>query len=339
MRIRLACLLLLLFPIWLSAVDNPDRPSRPVRLIFIHHSSGENWLTNSNGGLGIALKKANYYVSDTNYGWGPADLDVGSDTIGDHTDIGHWYNWFAGPNRETYLTALYGERGRHSSYSRLGKRPAGENRIVMFKSCFPNSSLKGKPSDPPKTGAGNKLRGQDAGSSYMTVGNAKGIYKDLLRYFATRQDKLFIVVTAPPLSRSETSSARAANARALNRWLTRTWLSSYPHKNVAVFDFYNVLTSNGGSSAVNDVGESGGNHHRWYNSAVQYQQSLKYNYSAYPTDEWDSHPTRAGNRKASAEFVKLLNVYYHRWQDSLKAGSWSPGGILPPLFPGEQSIP
>ena len=52
---------------------NPNPPSAPVRLIFIHHSSGENWLADDNGGLGIALRDNNYVVSDTNYGWGPPD--------------------------------------------------------------------------------------------------------------------------------------------------------------------------------------------------------------------------------------------------------------------------
>jgi hypothetical protein len=39
--------------------------------------------------LGIALRDNNYFVSDTNYGWGPADQDEGYGTIGDHTDIPH----------------------------------------------------------------------------------------------------------------------------------------------------------------------------------------------------------------------------------------------------------
>ncbi|MCL5957721.1 MAG: hypothetical protein M1358_00130, partial [Chloroflexi bacterium] len=58
----------------------PDLPAgKPVRLIFIHHSTGENWLADDNGGLGLALRDHNYFVSDTNYGWGP-------DSIGDTTD-------------------------------------------------------------------------------------------------------------------------------------------------------------------------------------------------------------------------------------------------------------
>lgn len=70
-----------------SQADNPDPPASPVKLIFIHHSTGGNWLADPNtdqpyGGLGIALLNNNYFVSATNYGWGP-------DNIGDRTDIGH----------------------------------------------------------------------------------------------------------------------------------------------------------------------------------------------------------------------------------------------------------
>jgi len=95
---------------------NPSPPATPVKLVFVHHSTGENWLTDSDGNLGTTLTASNYFVSDTNYGWGPADADAGSGTIGDHTDIGHWYNWFAGPHAGTYMTALYAQSGQNSSY-------------------------------------------------------------------------------------------------------------------------------------------------------------------------------------------------------------------------------
>ncbi|MBM4430209.1 MAG: DNRLRE domain-containing protein, partial [Chloroflexi bacterium] len=287
--------------------DNPNPPASPVKLIFIHHSCGSNWLADSNGQLGITLRDNNYFVSNTNYGWGP-------DGIGNNTDIGHWWTWFVGPNRNTYTAALYSESGQNSSYSRLATNPGGENQIVMFKSCYPNSDLGGNPDDPPTTGE-NPLRGQGVGS-YLTVANAKGIYNDLLTYFATRQDKLFIAITAPPLVQSSTDASAAANARAFNNWLVNDWLDSYPYDNVAVFDFYSVLTSNGGSTTTNDLGWSSGNHHRWWNAAIQHVQTVANNYSAYGSSAYDSHPTAAGNRKASAEFVQLLNVFYHRWADT-----------------------
>jgi hypothetical protein len=79
---------------------NPNPPPTTVRLVFIHHSMGEGLL---NAGLFAQLNANNYYVTDTYYGWGPDDLGA---PIGDHTDIGQWYNWFLDPASATFLTAL-----------------------------------------------------------------------------------------------------------------------------------------------------------------------------------------------------------------------------------------
>ena len=39
--------------------DNPNPPAQPVKLIFIHHSTGENWLADGYGNLGITLGQNN----------------------------------------------------------------------------------------------------------------------------------------------------------------------------------------------------------------------------------------------------------------------------------------
>jgi hypothetical protein len=290
---------------------NPNPPAGPVKLIFIHHSSGENWLADDNGGLGLALMQNNYFVSDTNYDWGPTDPELG-DKIGSHTDTGNWWNWFLGPNRGRVLAAVFTESQPHAAYTRLDQDPGGENQIVMFKSCFPNSALGGNPDDLPAAGP-NPLYGQDASSDAQTVANAKGIYRDLLKYFATRPDKLFVAVTAPPLFESDTSPEQAANARAFNLWLVQDWLRGYTQNNVAVFDFYNVLTSNGGDIEHNDLGAATGNHHRFRNGVIEYVTGQGLNTSAYAV-AGDSHAKPAGNQKATGEFVALLNIFYHRWR-------------------------
>jgi hypothetical protein len=260
------------------------------------------------------LMQNNYFVSATNYGWGP-------DGIGDRTDIPNWPEWFTGPNSSTILEALYTESGQNfgdfGAWPRLATDPGGENQIIMFKSCFPNSDLYGNPDDPPAAELDDQL----------TVGNAKAVYNDLLTYFATRQDKLFVVITAPPLMKSETDPERAANARAFNNWLVNDWLADYAYPNVAVFDFFNVLTSNAGSPAANDAGKESGNHHRWWKNTVQHVQSTQNNFSAYYTE--DSHPSSAGGRKATAEFVPLLNVFYNRWKAAQGAMSPNAATLLP----------
>lgn len=264
-----------LFPGQASAL-NASPPERPIKLIFIHHSCGENWLADSHGGLGKALSKNRYFVSDTNYGWGP-------NSIGDRTDIPDWPEWFVGTQSGQVLKALFRESGRHSPYSRTLGDPGGENRVVMFKSCFPNSNLEGRPTDPPQQGGG------------LTVGHAKAVYNELLAFFATRPDKLFIVVTAPPVQ----DPSLAANARAFNTWLSRDWLDGYEGNNVGVFDFYNVLSGPQ-------------NHHQVEGGKVKHTIRNKRNTLYYPTNG-DDHPSPVGNRKATEEFVPLLNVYVNQW--------------------------
>ena len=282
---------------WLSLAMNvyqphnqqvdPTPPKTPVKLIFIHHSTGGNWLADPagnelGGGLGRALMENHYYVSATNYGWGP-------DSIGDATDIPNWVDWFRGERSPEYLQALYRENGQNfgdfGSWPRLEADPGGENQVILFKSCFPNSDLEGSPDDPPSMEGG------------LSVGHAKYVYNEILKYFATRPDKLFVVITAPPLG----SSAHGANARAFNQWLVEDWLkeNNYSQPNVAVFDFYNVLT---GSD----------HHHRVVNGQIEHSFQPGKNLLVYPSG--DDHPSRVGNEKATLEFVSLLNVFYNRWQ-------------------------
>lgn len=280
---------------------NPLPPPTPVKLIFIHHSTGEAWLSDWHGELGIALRDNNYFVSDTNYGWGP-------DGIGNNTDIGHWYTWFRGSSSATYTAALYTEYGQNSGYSRLANDPGGENEIIMFKSCFPNSSLGGSISDPIPPIGQNPLRDQGVGGDH-TISNAKGIYIDLLNYFSTRQDKLFVVIAAPPLI----DDSWADNARAFNNWLVNDWLTGYPYKNVVVFDFYNVLTSNAGNANTNDLGALTGNHHRYRNGLIEHLTTGGANTLAYPSGG-DDHPNPAGDLKATDEFLPMLNIFYNEWK-------------------------
>ena len=290
------------------SADSAAPPSSPVKLVFVHHSCGENWLADGDGNLGTKLRDNNYFVSDTNYGWGP-------DSIGDSTDIGHWWDWFRGPNSATYTSALYAESGQNCSYSRMGSDPGGENTIVMFKSCYPNSMLSGNIGEAIPAIGVNPLKGN---SGPLTVANCQGIYIDLLNYFSTRPDKLFVVVTAPPQI-----DAPDCN-RDFNNWLANEWLASYPHNNVFVIDFYNVLTSNGGNTNANDLNRETGNHHRWRDGAVQHKTDDGGNVLAYYAG--DDHPTAAGNQKATEELVPLINVAYDRF----KSG-YTPPGPNPPL--------
>jgi hypothetical protein len=274
----------------LAATPDSSAPSSTVKLVFIHHSTGQAWLEDRYGGLAASLGANRYYVSDTNYGWGPGG-------IGDHTDIGDWWTWFRGPSAATsYLPALYGNTDIKSGYARSLANPGGENEVVMFKSCFPNSSVGGSPSDSIPPIGSNPLKGN--GMNNLTVGNAKGVYLDLLEYFKAHPDKLFVLVVSPPLRASDTNASDAANARALANWLVASdgLLKDYSAGNVFVFDYYTVLT---------------GGHHRLVDSALEHSAGPS-NYLAFPSS--DSHPSAAGDAIATAEFVPMLNAAYNAWR-------------------------
>lgn len=279
---------------------DPKPPVQTVKLLFIHHSTGENWLRDDYGGLGQALEDNNYFVSDTNYGWGP-------DAIGDRTDIPNWTEWFASAQSPTIMKAVFKESGQNSAYTRLSNDPGGENIIIMFKSCFPNSALEGNPNDAP-----------DPDGS-LSVGHAKYVYNQILPYFASRPDKLFIIITAPPLS----DGTYARNARGFNNWLVNDWLAEngYTLNNVGVFDFYNVLTAKQA--------------HHWYKDGEIQHIVQNKNTLAYPSG--DDHPNVVGSRKASDEFLPLLNIYYNRWAGSGKLSQPTNSSIMPTRDAGSGS--
>ena len=168
--------------------------------------------------------------------------------IGDRTDIPNWPEWFTGPDSSTLLSELYNEAdqnvGDFGEWSRLSSNPGGENTIIMFKSCFlPNSDLFGSPNGT------HRLPHTMTGS--IPSPTPRAVYNNLLSYFQEHQEKLFIVITAPPQllndynSDYQTPQQRAANARAFNTWLVSDWLDDYPYSNVGVFDYFNVLTAEG----------------------------------------------------------------------------------------------
>lgn len=266
------------------------KPSKPLNLLFIHHSCGGQLLASpgpdvdpgqnciyeshsNGGGLKAALLKSGFALHEASYG----------SKVGEKTDLFDWPAKF----RDQMADILRVD---------LQDKPLPEgvtNQIVMFKSCFPNSEFVGEGA-PPGNPAGPEL----------TVANAKAAMNALLPEFAKRPEVLFVYVTAPPIAPRvypmrlykkiirqlrgqplpKTPADRAregALARQFNNWVTAKdgWLKDYPHKNVAVFDYYDELTDGGKSDLL-----------------------------AYPTrDGYDSHPSQAGNERAAKAFVPFIH--------------------------------
>lgn len=256
----------------------------PMNLLFIHHScggalladpgdlkggdhtSGERCLYESHpngGGLRERLTGAGLRVHQASYG----------SLIGQDTDICHWRTKFATQMDRILRTE------RQDSLLPDGRT----NRVVCFKSCFPNNGFTGRGQEP-----------GDPDDCERTLANARAAYRALLPLFRSQPDVLFVAWTAPPLAEFKPVGVAqklknwlrprnqgGALAHEFNTWLAdreHGWLAGYELPNVVIFDFYDILT-----------GAHAGH------------------YSAYATrDGRDSHPSREGNQKAAAAFLPVL---------------------------------
>ena len=297
--IMAAALLLLLLP--LTACGTADNDGDDVamdetthtsgsavnpahRLLFIHHScggqlmadkgerkggkpgSGERCIYESHhngGGLRTLLTANGYDVHELSY----------ESVLGADTDIRHWRAKFA-ESMDAILATDHQDR----------RYPDGvTNDIVAFKSCYPNNDFTGPGADP-----GNP----DADE--LTVANAKAAYRALLPHFRAKPDVLFVAFTAPPRAEPKkglkdrlkgalgSGPTAADHARAFNTWLADResgWLAGYDLPNIAVFDYYDILTAGEG------------------------------NWSAYPTGGGrDSHPSSQGNVVAAKAFLAFVDA-------------------------------
>jgi hypothetical protein len=262
-------------------------PNSPVRLLWIHHSCGGQWLapqgperdrptpqciyeSHPNGGsLRPLLARNGYDLHEASY----------TSVIGERTDLFDWEPKFR-EQMDRVLTTDDQDRVYDD-----GRR----NQVVVFKSCFPNNVFVGEGSPP-----GNPRGPQ------LTVANARAALEALLPIFERHPEVLFVYVTAPPVAPfapgdplyrliarrlrnrptwSDTVRSSGPMARAFNDWVAGQggWLASYRPRNVVVFDYYAMLTG------------------------------TESDYARYLADESDSHPSAEGNRRAAEAFVPFVN--------------------------------
>ena len=249
-----------------SSADVP--PSTPVDLLFIHHSVGGQLLADpgplettpdarrslhrthpNGGGLRSLLSKQGYRVHEASYG----------SVIGQKTDLFDWLPKFRDSMPQILALEHQDER-----------LAAGTNRIVMFKSCYPNNAFK----------ADTNPVGDPCGP-LLTLSNAKATLLAVRDELAKYPQTLFVYLSAPPLragepepawkrltkrvlqrpTRAEERQAAAARARVFNDWVVSPsgWLAAYPHKNIVVFDYFGLLT--GGSNFLQYASNGGTDNH------------------------------------------------------------------------------
>lgn len=296
-------------------------------LLFIHHSCGSGWMES---GLVAALQDPANPYSQGRYSFHEAEygsyLGQGDGTLGRYTDLHDWYVKFR-EDLDRPGDAVDMLNCRHQDET----HPDGvTNSIIMFKSCYPNSSV--KPADPDLNLEDAKVRAAwldpDQGGYYDGKWNEgeggpinyiKAAYMGMLDIFREHPDRLFIAVTTPALHHGDTNPGDARRARELNDWLRTEWLKGYKDKagqvNVAVFDWYR-------EHAYSDDPKDP-NYWRNFLGKAGHEELTEENYDQllntlrldYASEGGDSHPNQAANERLTKVFVeRFINQVYDAWQ-------------------------
>ena len=201
-----SCILLLLLGTGRGWV-HPTALAQTIRIIFLHHSCGQNLI--EQGGVREGLTALGYEFYDHGYNGDGLRLADGSysgmnfDVPDDNTDPDGLAAIFAQPFHDS----------PDNTFSHLMQYD-----VIAFKSCFPTSNI----------GSDEQLA--EYKSYYLAMRDRMDEYPD----------KVFIAVTQPPQVPANSDPEEGARARAFADWLqSGEYLAGHP--NVFVFDFFGYL--------------------------------------------------------------------------------------------------
>lgn len=227
------------------------RSATLTNLFFLHHSTGDGLIVGGDMRGVIANYNATHATSfafwDHGYnGDGLRDPDgnslgVSYEIPGDNTNPdGLYYLWTS-----TEADAI-------SCRNTI----LANHQVIAFKSCFPASDI------------------PDAD----TLDQYKAWYLAMRDVFDQHPDRLFVVMSTPPLHRLATTATSANNARQFANWLKSSdYLSG--HVNIVCFDLFNYLAGS--------------------------DNMLKYEYEGSHGDS-DSHPNTTANQTVGPIFANFL---------------------------------
>ena len=186
-----------------------------TNLIFLHHSTGQILI--SQGNVRPLFAERGYAFWDHNYNTIGLTRPDGTRTRTSYDIPELTPGARGGGNTDPEGLAVLFAQPVHdppdNAFSRLL-----QHEVLMFKSCFPNSAIK----------------------SEGMLQQHKSLYMQMRDTIDRHPDKVFILLTSPPLHPNRTTLEDAARARALANWLgSDEFLAGHP--NLFVFDFFDLL--------------------------------------------------------------------------------------------------
>lgn len=178
-----------------------------TNVIFLHHSTGNNLI--EQGSVREGFAQAGYSLWDHGYNSQGLRRPDGGFT-------GYSYNVPDDNTNPDGLANVFAQREYEEPFNTLSGLLQHE--VIAFKSCFPVNHI----------------------TSDEQLEQYKSYYLDMRDVMDRHSNKIFIVVTPPPLNPAATDAEAAARARAFAEWLSSDeYLSEHP--NVSTFDFFGYL--------------------------------------------------------------------------------------------------
>ncbi len=192
-----------------------DSKGNYTNIIFLHHSTGDNLI--EQGGVRELFTQAGYDFWDHSY-----NSPGLRDPSGKYT--GYSYNVPRDNTDPDGLAVIFSQRFYNLPLNTLSGLLQHE--VIIIKSCFAPA---------------NHITSDQQLEQY------KSWYLGMREVMDRHPDKLFIVVTSPPLNPAETNPAEAARARIFAQWLnSEEFLSG--HLNVFTFDLFGNLAEDNPSA-------------------------------------------------------------------------------------------
>ena len=210
----LLCLFVLSQPVYTHEESKSITPN----VLFIHHSVGHSLIRD--GSVRQILTEAGYEFWDHGYN----DRVTGL-INGEGKTAGCYWIPDNNTNPDGFANLFSLNPGSDNTLNKILKN----HDITLFKSCFPASKIE------------DDKRSKDIyNPGRRSVYNYKKHYLKIRQSIDKYPEKIFIIVTQPPLHPNSTSKDEANRARAFANWLTsKEYLGK--RKNIFVFDFFNLL--------------------------------------------------------------------------------------------------
>jgi len=238
-----------------------------TNVIFLHHSTGRNLI--HQGGVRERLTEAGFQFWDHDYNFEGLTRPDGAlagysySIPDDNTDPDGFARLFAQPVYGFSLNAFSGLM---------------QHEVIAFKSCFPASRV----------------------TSDEQLAEYKAYYLGMREVMDQHRDRIFIVVTPPPLTPAVTDAGAAARARAFADWLkSEEFLAGHP--NVFTFDLFDLLAE--GDPSAPDL------------------NMLR---ATYRGEGEDSHPNQPANETIGPLFADFIIQAVQMYRAALAEGGVTP---------------